>query len=619
MTVRAASADLTTLEERIGHHFADSRLLEVALTHRSFSAENGGESNERLEFLGDAVLGQIVADRLYAEPSQLTEGEMSKARASVVSKAALASAGLECDLGELLKLGRGEESSGGASNESLIADAAEALIAAAYIDGGMPAARCVVQRLIGDRLDSALRDPGGTDFKTRLQELAAACGVGPPRYEITHSGPAHALTFEVSVHAGPAVGTGRGSTKKRAAQRAAEIACEALQSTTPTGANVSSDTDTNTPSRPAQGTRQGSSHADTGEPEPESESAETDKRESVKHRKARERALRDREERDKATVSRPAQMVDFEIPEAEIVRKELDKALVGLEIQEAHAHSMKCLRSYYFRNTFTRRLVGQTIEGVERLGVYISIAFGNNTSLVMMLGGSGEPRLVISRDASESDDATEPRAKSAKADATADANADSDAGDPKDRAFDGQELLLRLSNGASLVFVDPVGTGQLFVVAPDELEFQLPEVANFGHDPLVPIAWTTLGQWLRNRRGELKELLTSDDFMVGIGDIYADEILFEAGLRHDRQSSSLTDQDVRRLHRALVSTLFDAMKYGGTSLHERPFTDPQGRPGAYGTHLKVWGLDGQLSARSRTPIRREMYRGSWTYFCDTQV
>ena len=196
------------------------------MTHSSWCAENDSSpSNQRLEFLGDAVLGLVVAHRLYAEPRGLTEGEMSQVRAAVVSKSALAEVGGALGLGEALRLGKGEESTGGRGNPSLLADALEAVIAAVYLDDGIEAADAVVCRVLGDLLQTAVRQPGSSDFKTRLQEMAASAGVAPPKYNTTASGPEHDKRFRASVSAGGVVGVGEGSTKKRAAQRAAEAAC----------------------------------------------------------------------------------------------------------------------------------------------------------------------------------------------------------------------------------------------------------------------------------------------------------------------------------------------------------------------------------------------------------
>lgn len=216
---------------RLGHRFADTALLELALTHRSWCAEHPGtSSNERLEFLGDAVLGLVVTQRLYSRFGERTEGDLAKTRASLVNSATLAEVGRSIGLGDLVRLGRGEVASGGREKPSILADAMEAVIGAVYLDGGIGAAGDAVGRLLGSRLDAAARAPGHADFKTRLQELAARGGFAPPVYDVTTSGPAHDTRFEAVVHAGSARGTGTGTTKKDAEQHAAEIAYTALAS-----------------------------------------------------------------------------------------------------------------------------------------------------------------------------------------------------------------------------------------------------------------------------------------------------------------------------------------------------------------------------------------------------
>ena len=217
--------------DRLGHRFGDVALLDLALTHRSWCAEHSGSSsNERLEFLGDAVLGLVVTQRLYARFGEWSEGDLAKTRASLVNSATLAEVGRSLGLGELLRLGRGEVASGGRHKSSILADAVEAVIGAVYLDGGITAADRAVSRLLGSRLDAAASAPGHADFKTRLQELAARLGLAPPTYRVTTSGPAHEMLFEAEVHAGSACGVGRGSTKKDAEQQAAGIAFAALGS-----------------------------------------------------------------------------------------------------------------------------------------------------------------------------------------------------------------------------------------------------------------------------------------------------------------------------------------------------------------------------------------------------
>ena len=234
MTVQTAPADAAMLMDRLGHRFGDPALLELALTHRSWCAEHSGSSsNERLEFLGDAVLSLVVTGRLYERFSDWAEGDLAKARASLVNAATLAEVGRSVGLGEQLRLGRGEEASGGRGKPSILADAVEAVIGAVYLDGGIGAADGSVGRLLGDRLDEVASAPGHADFKTRLQELAARLGLDPPSYDVTTSGPAHHRQFRAEVRAGAEAGAGAGSTKKDAEQRAAEVAYAALTAKVP--------------------------------------------------------------------------------------------------------------------------------------------------------------------------------------------------------------------------------------------------------------------------------------------------------------------------------------------------------------------------------------------------
>jgi ribonuclease-3 len=201
------------------------------VAHRSWCAETpGAKSNERLEFLGDAVLGLVVTDHLFRTYSELPEGELAKVRASVVNSAALAEVAAELDIGSALLLGKGEDQSGGREKPSILADAMEALIGAVYMDAGWGAAEGLVMRLLGERITEAAIGPGGQDYKTRLQELSAHRFEHLPRYEVHDEGPDHAKRFFASVSVGGAVhGKGEGRSKKQAEQEAARVAWQALQ------------------------------------------------------------------------------------------------------------------------------------------------------------------------------------------------------------------------------------------------------------------------------------------------------------------------------------------------------------------------------------------------------
>lgn len=215
--------------EQLGVH-VDAQLFDVALTHRSYAYENGRlESNERLEFLGDAVLQIIVTEHLFRTYPELAEGQLAKLRASVVSSDALAGVARDLGLGPSIKLGRGELATGGHDKTSILADTTEAVIGAAFISGGQPAAARLVHALLDERLAAAVELGEYTDSKTQLQELCAAHGWSVPSYQVVGSGPDHQREFTAHVIVdGAVVGTGVAPSKKRAEQRAARVACHDL-------------------------------------------------------------------------------------------------------------------------------------------------------------------------------------------------------------------------------------------------------------------------------------------------------------------------------------------------------------------------------------------------------
>ena len=205
----------------------------MALAHRSWCAETPGtESNERLEFLGDAVLGLVVTDHLFHNYPALAEGELAKVRAAVVNAGVLAELATDLGIGAALALGKGEDASGGREKPSILSDAMEAVIGAVYLDGGWDAAARLVMDLLGERIAEAATGPGGQDYKTRLQELAAQRLDTLPRYEVQEEGPDHAKRFFATVFIGEEeCGTGEGRSKKQAEQAAAQKAWRALTTT----------------------------------------------------------------------------------------------------------------------------------------------------------------------------------------------------------------------------------------------------------------------------------------------------------------------------------------------------------------------------------------------------
>ena len=230
-----ACSDPGALAERIGHRFRCEDLLELALRHRSWVSEQaagGGEapeSNERLELLGDAVLAMVVSEHVYEAYPAMTVGQVAKIRASVVSADALAVLARRLRLGEVLLMGRGEDAAGGRDKRSILADAAEAVIGAVYLDGGWEAARRMVLSHLAGRIGEVAQDPGRDDYKTVLQERAGRDPAAMPSYRLTHTGPDHERVYRATVTiSGRECGTGEGPTRKQAEQQAARAALRDL-------------------------------------------------------------------------------------------------------------------------------------------------------------------------------------------------------------------------------------------------------------------------------------------------------------------------------------------------------------------------------------------------------
>ena len=226
----AKSTPQEQLFDRLGLVF-DAQLLELALTHRSYAYESGGlPTNERLEFLGDSVLGVVVTDALYHRYPDLPEGNLAKLRSAVVSARALAVQARRLGLGEFIRLGRGEETTGGRDKSSILADTFEAILGAVYLDLGIEVSRELILRLLDEQLAEAAELGAGLDWKTSLQELTAEFGIGVPTYAIEESGPDHAKRFEAQVVlANKHYGHGTGSNKKEAEQQAAASAYAELR------------------------------------------------------------------------------------------------------------------------------------------------------------------------------------------------------------------------------------------------------------------------------------------------------------------------------------------------------------------------------------------------------
>ena len=220
-----------TLEDKLGYTFENPGLLRLALTHRSVSSDDPSRNdNERLEFLGDAVLQLVITDLLYESYPHLAEGQMAKVRAAVVSGSALAEIARSIDLGAHIELAQGEERTGGREKDSILADAVEAILGSVYLDSGIDSVGEIILSLWADRVADRAKSPGIKDYKTRLQEHVARDGRRPV-YEVEGSGPDHSRQFRAVVYVdGSRLGSGEGRSKKAAEQSAAQEALASLSS-----------------------------------------------------------------------------------------------------------------------------------------------------------------------------------------------------------------------------------------------------------------------------------------------------------------------------------------------------------------------------------------------------
>jgi formamidopyrimidine-DNA glycosylase len=272
-----------------------------------------------------------------------------------------------------------------------------------------------------------------------------------------------------------------------------------------------------------------------------------------------------------------------ELPEVETIRRDLEKEILGKRIKTVEVGGLRSVRRHRTKKDFIGRLEGRKVEGITRKGKYLLLRLDGGNILVVHLGMSGQLLRVKS---------------------------------PKEPLDKHTHVVITFTQGGQLRFVDPRTFGELFITTPDELEEEVPELAHLGFDPLEGVmSWTAFGERLYARKTKLKPLLMDQRFLAGIGNIYSDEILFAAGLRHDRSSETLTSQEVRRLYRAMVETLQDAIKHRGSSLADEQYRDLFGEVGEYQSQHQVYDREGQACRRCRSPIVRERVAGRSTFFC----
>ena len=263
-----------------------------------------------------------------------------------------------------------------------------------------------------------------------------------------------------------------------------------------------------------------------------------------------------------------------ELPEVETIRRDLEKDVAGKRIKAVEATGVRSIRRHAQKKEFVERLVGRKLLAVQRRGKYLLFRLDGGDVLVVHLGMSGQ--LL--------------RARS-----------------PREPMPKHTHVVLTFTQGGQLRYVDPRTFGEQVV----------PELAHLGFDPLEDVmSWTHFGERLHSRRTRLKTLMMDQRFLAGIGNLYADEILWAAGLRHDRSSDSLSSQEVRRLYRAMTETLQDAIKHRGSSLSDAQYRDPFGEVGDYQNQHNVYDREGKPCRRCRSPIARVKANGRSTFLCE---
>jgi formamidopyrimidine-DNA glycosylase len=272
-----------------------------------------------------------------------------------------------------------------------------------------------------------------------------------------------------------------------------------------------------------------------------------------------------------------------ELPEVETIRRELERDVVGKRIKAASVHGTRTVRRQT-KKQFVSRVEGTKITGVDRKGKYLLLTLDSGDVIVVHLRMSGQLLRVPN----------------------------------KEPAIKHTHVVVTFTQGGQLRFVDPRTFGEVFVVSGETLAEEAPELVSLGVDPVEePISWTDFARLMLDHPMKLKAFLMDQSLIAGIGNIYSDEILFAAGLRYDRMTDSLSSQEIRRLYRAVVETLHEAIKYGGSTLADESYVDLNGRPGEFQEHHKVYARDRQPCRRCRrNQVTKAKFQGRSTYFCE---
>ena len=270
-----------------------------------------------------------------------------------------------------------------------------------------------------------------------------------------------------------------------------------------------------------------------------------------------------------------------ELPEVETIRRGLEREVVGKRVKTAQVTGTRTIRRQT-KKQFIAKLEGRKIMGIDRRGKYLLLKLDTGDILVIHLRMSGQLLRAQAKDA----------------------------------VVKHTHVVLTFTQGGQLRFVDPRTFGELFITTPDDLTKDVTELADLGMDPVdEPVSWVKFREQLLRRPTKLKTLLMDQSFLAGIGNIYSDEILWEAGLRHDRTPQTLSTMEIRRLYRAIVEVLHEAVKHRGSTLPDEGYVDLHGKPGEFQLLHQAYNRDGQACRRCRTPIVREKVGQRSTFYC----
>ena len=272
-----------------------------------------------------------------------------------------------------------------------------------------------------------------------------------------------------------------------------------------------------------------------------------------------------------------------ELPEVETIRRQLEREVVGRKVKTVDVHDTKAIPRHSSKKEFAGMLEGAKLKSLVRRGTFLIFTLDTDERFIIRPGLGGQLRKTPAKDDLE----------------------------------DGTSVVLTFTQGGQLRYIDPRHTGELWILTPDEVAEGVDEIELLGYDVVdQPVPWSDFAKMVLGRSVKLKALLTDEDLLAGIGNVYSDEILYDAGLRYDRVSDTLSVQEVRRLYRSVVEILHDAIKHGGSTLSDDGWHDVHGEAGGYSEYHQVSARDGEPCRRCRDTIVKAKFGGKNTYFCE---